>query len=182
MQDVVGIGTRTIASLRVGDRVLAVNPQVTAEERASYVEPDWSDWLQISLVLPKLDGSNLEIEILRTDEWFIEQYSLEVRPAEAIEDEDQPDPFDYSLGTQVNAFPFPSLPNFALEYQQQHERTGQASQTLRNGVITSTSGVPLRPAFAELERQLTVAARDRYEPVGLVVQMDLPELGLPAKR
>lgn len=178
MHDALGIGTQTIASLRVGDRVLAVNPQVTAEERASYVEPDWNDWLKISLVLPKPDGSNLEIEILRPDDWFIDQYSLEVHPAETVANKNQAELFDYSLATQATTFPFPSLPNFAFEYQQQSVSYGQASPTLKDEKIASTSGAPLRPAFAELERQLTLAARNDYEPVCLVVQMDLPEMGL----
>lgn len=178
MHDALGIGTQTIASLRVGDRVLAVNPQVTAEERASYVEPDWNDWLQISLVLPKPDGSNLEIEILRPDDWFIEHYSLEVHPAETVANKKQAELFEYSLATQATTFPFPSLPNFAFEFQQQSGSYGQASPTLKDEEIVSTSGVPLRPAFAELERQLTLAANNGYEPVCLAVQMDLPEMGL----
>ena len=67
---------REIQDLRVGDRVLAENPEVGAAERAAYVEPDWRRWLQISLQMPKADGSVLEMELLRPDEWLIEQATL----------------------------------------------------------------------------------------------------------
>ncbi len=66
----------------MGDRVLAHNPEVSQSERDTFVEPDWTTWLQLSLAMPKADGSLLEIELLRPESWVREQMGLVVEPAE----------------------------------------------------------------------------------------------------
>ncbi|MCA9138887.1 MAG: hypothetical protein KDB00_19080, partial [Planctomycetales bacterium] len=65
--------TKPIEQITVGERVLARNPEVSDEERSGWVEPDWSDWLQVSLVMPKDDGSELKIELLRSEDWVRSQ-------------------------------------------------------------------------------------------------------------
>ncbi|MCA9136514.1 MAG: hypothetical protein KDB00_07140 [Planctomycetales bacterium] len=70
--------TKPIEQIKVGERVLAHNPEVSEEERASWTEPDWSDWLQLSLVMPKEDGSELKIELLRSDDWVRSQLNFVV--------------------------------------------------------------------------------------------------------
>ncbi len=65
--------TRNIEDIRVGDRVLAKNPEISAAERASWEEPDWSQWMKLSLLMPKPDGSELSIQILRPEDWVISQ-------------------------------------------------------------------------------------------------------------
>ena len=40
--------TRNIQDIRVGDRVIAHNPNVSEEERQAFAEPDWSRWLKLS--------------------------------------------------------------------------------------------------------------------------------------
>lgn len=63
------IDKRPIESMRVGQRVLAFNPKMTPEERLAWQEPDWENWLHLSLVIPKEDGSLLEMETLRSEDW-----------------------------------------------------------------------------------------------------------------
>ena len=70
-----GYTTKPIEKIRVGDRVYAHNPEVDEAERAAWAEPDWNDWLHLSLVMPKEDGSELQIELLRPESWVMEQVS-----------------------------------------------------------------------------------------------------------
>ena len=48
--------TRNIQDIRVGDRVIAHNPNVSEEERQAFAEPDWSPWLKLTLELPGQSG------------------------------------------------------------------------------------------------------------------------------
>lgn len=64
--------TRPIETLRVGDRVLAWNPDITDEEREEFLEPDWSSWHRASLEMVRPDESVLQIEMIRPREWFQE--------------------------------------------------------------------------------------------------------------
>ena len=76
--------TTPIQDIRVGQRVLANNPEVTDEERESWVEPDWSQWQQVSLEMPKPDGSLLKIEMLRPSTWMESQAAVVVESREII--------------------------------------------------------------------------------------------------
>ncbi len=67
---------QAIENIHVGDRVLAHNPEVSAKERASWQEPDWRQWLELSLSMPKGDGTILNIELLRPESWVREQMGL----------------------------------------------------------------------------------------------------------
>ncbi len=65
--------TKPIQDLRVGERVLAHNPEVSDSERAEAIEPDPATWRQVSLVMQKPDGSDLRIEMLRPVDWLADQ-------------------------------------------------------------------------------------------------------------
>ena len=65
--------TKPIRDIRVGDRVLARNPEVSDAERAAAIEPDPATWRQIRMVMQKPDGSDLQIEMLRPLAWLEEQ-------------------------------------------------------------------------------------------------------------
>jgi len=62
--------TRNIEDIRVGDRVLAANPEITEEERATWGEPDWTDWQHVELEMTQTDGGVLQIAMIRPREWF----------------------------------------------------------------------------------------------------------------
>lgn len=62
--------TKPIRDIRVGERVLARNPEVTDAERTLAVEPDPATWRHIELEMPKPDGSLLHIDLLRPVEWL----------------------------------------------------------------------------------------------------------------
>ena len=73
------VKTQPIESLRVGDRVLAKNPEVSNAERASWgEEPDWSKWKKLTVEMPKKDGSTLHVEIIRPVEWLESQVGFVV--------------------------------------------------------------------------------------------------------
>jgi hypothetical protein len=60
--------TKSIRDLRVGERVLARNPEVSDSERATAIEPD-ATWKHLQLQMSKPDGSILNIELLRPEPW-----------------------------------------------------------------------------------------------------------------
>ena len=68
------IGTMPIQSIAVGQRVLGEDPLIDDAERAGWVEPQWDQWLQISLVMRKDTGDELRIELLRPEEWLTERW------------------------------------------------------------------------------------------------------------
>ncbi len=62
--------TKSIRDIRIGERVLAHNPQVTDLERRQAIEPD-SSWRHLQLEMKKADDSVLKIELLRPREWVV---------------------------------------------------------------------------------------------------------------
>ena len=60
--------TKPIEQLRPGDRVMAHNPEVTNEERASYQEPD-STWQLLKMEIVGEDGHRVEVRLLRPRQW-----------------------------------------------------------------------------------------------------------------
>ena len=64
--------TRSIRDVRVGQRVLAENPELNASDRQQAVEPDPATWKQVSLLLADADGLKVEIELLRSPDWLAE--------------------------------------------------------------------------------------------------------------
>jgi len=78
----IAVGHRNMEDLRVGDRVIAQNPEVSQDQRNSFVEPDWSTWLKLTLEMPKQDGQILHIEMIRPEKWFLERCNFVVEPKE----------------------------------------------------------------------------------------------------
>lgn len=60
--------TKSIRDLRVGKRVLARNPEVSDSERGVAIEPN-ATWRHLQLQMSKPDGSILNIELLRPQDW-----------------------------------------------------------------------------------------------------------------
>ncbi len=80
----VSLNTTPIQDIRVGQRVLAHNPEVSKEDRDSWVEPDWSEWQLVRLEMPKPDGGLLKIEMLRPTGWLESQAAVLVESREII--------------------------------------------------------------------------------------------------
>lgn len=81
-QPAVTLQSRPIEEIRVGQRVLARNPEISSSERRERgPEPDFAKWLHLSLEMPKPDVGLLKIEILRPEEWVRSQlgYVVEER-------------------------------------------------------------------------------------------------------
>ena len=96
----VSLNTTPIQDIRVGQRVQAHNPEVSAKERESWDEPDWSQWQLVRLEMPKPDGSLLEIEMLRPKEWLDSQAALVVETREVIA---HPGPMERAEGSELSA-------------------------------------------------------------------------------
>lgn len=65
-----GVATRAIEDIRVGERVLARNPQISDEERKSWTDPDPAQLRHLKLTMPLPDGSELKIDMLRPLDWL----------------------------------------------------------------------------------------------------------------
>ena len=63
--------TKPIQEIRVGERVVAHNPELSDAERQNAIEPDPETWRHLSLRLQKPDNSFVEIEMLRPMEWVL---------------------------------------------------------------------------------------------------------------
>ncbi|MCG8651520.1 MAG: hypothetical protein MI861_16885 [Pirellulales bacterium] len=147
--------TRPIESIRVGDRVLARNPEVSDAERVTWSEPEWNDWLHLSLQMPlpvDEDESSkvLKIEILRPESWLGEQIGFVVDSKDERSSSDGPD----TDGTEAPAA----------------DESGVADPQL---VPLS----PLRGIYRDLAIVSTELDAGGLELVGLTVEMDLPEMG-----
>lgn len=141
-----GYGTKPIEELKVGDRVLANNPEITSLERSTWQEPDWSDWIQLSLEMPKPDGSELNIELLRPETWVQQQLGYLF----AENDSNTEAPRELPLGDTFDSNDEASLPSVPLS--------------------------PLRPLFRELAIVDALSSIGNQSSPALVIEMDLPEL------
>ena len=131
-----------IKDLRVGTRVPAFNPEVSAGERRGFTEPNWYRWMKLRLEMPKPDGTLLEIEMLRSEDWLIHNVALVV----------ESQPVMLAGASEVSEF------------------TGKSTLV--------GPGVPLRAIYGHLVELFLEAAVDGDGVSGLVVELDLPELGL----
>lgn len=143
--------TRPIETLRVGDRVLSHNPEVTDAERSLWETPDWQSWVHLSLEMPLSaedhDAGTLNIEILRPESWLIAhaEYLCE--------------------RTKDAASPLCVIP------------TSEPTRAPDTAEFDKVPLSPLRPAFRWLEfadHQLQEAGLDL---TGLTVELDMPEMG-----
>ena len=147
--------TCRIQDIKVGQRVLAHNPEVSDETRHSWgEEPDFSQWLQLTLEMPKPDGSTLYIEIVRSEDWVNNQLGYVVADTD-LENE--------------NAESIEILDGNSIKRSMSH-----AGANSSRAVPLS----PLRPVFQNLAFTSAAIATAERELLGLTVQMDLPELGL----
>ena len=143
--------TKAIKDIRVGERVLAENPELHQAQPSAYREPDWSQWLQLSLVMLKEDGSELNIELLRNEDWVRRQLV----------------PIHAPFADQTASHDSP----------QQVELVSEKA-SLNPGDVPDVPLSPLRPVFRDLVfQQAMLEAVDR-ELIGMAVEMDLPELAI----
>lgn len=63
------VATRAIQDLRVGDRVLAHNPEIAGSERNT-PDPDPATWRRLQLRMQKPDSGTLDIQLLRPLDWI----------------------------------------------------------------------------------------------------------------
>ena len=156
------VGHRNIEDIRVGDRVMARNPEVADTERASWTEPDWSRWLHLSLEMPKEDGSTLKIELLRPEKWFMDQvgYVLERNPMTELEQ------LELVIEERLNVV------TTQFDYM--------AFLDAKPAELTSerVSLAPVRNWVHELAINRSAIEYFGGELAALTVEMDLPELGL----
>ena len=177
------VGTRLIEEIRVGDRVLARNPEVTDAERAQWQEPDWSEWIHLSLVLPKEDGSELKIEMLRPEPWVLEQVSYIFREQEATQTNLAPLAPNLlggeGLGVRGNARgPSPPTPlpeNGARGARLDKSPNQETTEPENDADLVPLS--PLRPIYRDVALTAAVLDAAEAELIGLTVEMDLPEMG-----
>ncbi len=156
-----------IKDMRVGTRVPAFNPEVSAAERRGFTEPNWYRWMKLKLEMPKPDGTLLQIEMLRPEDWLIEQMSLVVEPIPVmLSGLDELRPLMESPSGSSSSIEIAS----ATEFNQ--ATVGQDSLGF------SPAGVPLRPIYGHIAERLIEATADRNQVLGMVVELDLPELGI----
>ncbi|MDM4015942.1 polymorphic toxin-type HINT domain-containing protein [Roseiconus lacunae] len=147
-------GTKPIEMVRVGDRVLARNPQVSDAKRSTWREPDWNDWLHLQLVMSKRDGSELFIELLRPESWVLERISYVV--AEQGDKTSDPPPI-VSDGVEL-----------------------EGARPARHSPETHASSDPLSP-LRPFYRDVALTSAD-LEAIGaglarITIALDLPEMG-----
>ena len=161
--------TRPIEELRVGDRVMAFNPEVSEAERSSWKTPDWESWIKLTLLMTKPDGSELRIQMLRSEDWVMSQLGFVVDRVE--------------LKGRAGSHRLEKV-------DQTNEETGLVKTVLQPDISTESgpSLVPLspvRPVFRHLAIMSALfdvnGSESGIELLGLTVQMDLHELGLTGK-
>jgi Pretoxin HINT domain len=143
--------TAPIEGLKVGDRVIAHNPQISAEERAKWTEPHWPQWLHLSLTMRKSDGTTLNMELLRPESWVREQVGLVVQ---AISNDRPP----------VAPEPGPNPETSSVTPLESND--GQLPYS------------PLRPIFRDLAitgGDLAISGKELH---AILIDMDLPELAI----
>ena len=92
--------TKPIRDIEVGERVLAENPEFEANRRAGSEEPDWSQWLRLSLAMDKADGSELNIELLRSEDWIASHLLIAVQQQAPIGLKDDTSPVIHAAASE----------------------------------------------------------------------------------
>ena len=155
--------TRQIESIRVGSRVLAANPEISTKARVARPEPDWRDWVWISLELPLPDfatdrdeettkGSTptneippiVHVDLLRPEGWARDRLRL------VMIDLIVPPRTDHHQHRSINP-------------DANHEARSQG---------------PLRPIYHELGVAVDFASARARSCLGCVIDLDLPEMGV----
>ncbi|MBL8891049.1 MAG: hypothetical protein JNL67_13790 [Planctomycetaceae bacterium] len=160
-----------IKDMRVGIRVPAFNPEVSAAERRTFTEPNWYQWMKLKLELPKPDGTMLEIEMLRPEDWLIEKMTLVVEPIPVMLSGNE----DYLLSAAPQSPSIAPIEN-TIENPTEPDAILPTANLESSGI--STFGAPLRPIYSHLTELLLEATMNRNQVLGMVVELDLPELGI----
>ncbi|MDM4015897.1 AHH domain-containing protein [Roseiconus lacunae] len=149
--------TKPIEEIRIGDRVLARNPEVSDAERQHWHDPDWTDWLHLSLIMSKPDGSEVNIELLRPESWVLGRVSFATD--------------NWNLS---GACPDFGATSQIGEKQSWHLLELDLPQAKEDCSVPFS---PLRPVFRGIA--LTLAQRQTTDDdfPGVTVQVDLPEMG-----
>ena len=162
------VKTRAIQEIKVGQRVIARNPEISnLERRTRRAEPDFSRWLQLSLELPKPDGTTLHIEMLRSEEWLRQQIGFVIGEI--------PDP----SGERQGVSPPSTTHDVNLTSPKPENLTPKTAAVIghSNLDIGHCPGSPLRPIFHDIAFASIGAEVEGVELVGLTVDLDLPEMG-----
>ena len=141
-----GVHLRVIGETEVGDRVVGRDPQIDDAERAHWEEPDWDQWLKVSLVMRKGTGDELKVELLRPEDWLINRLRFVV---------DEP----ASSGPLA-----PTQPDLEADDDSAEE-------------LLSLCSTPWRPYRQHIAAMTIEAALSGWELTGLVVDLDLHEIG-----
>lgn len=162
--------TRPIESIRVGDRVLASNPEVTNAERSSWAEPDWNDWLHLSLQMqmPSRDhqadrSKILDIELLRPQSWLREQLRFVIDSSEKVGGSNESSD---ETGTSQHAL---------TSVSRLLSRSPDPEQAYVDKAAVPFS--PLTGVYREIAITSALIAANGMDLIGLTVQMDMPEMG-----
>ncbi|MCA9050638.1 MAG: hypothetical protein KDA89_17995 [Planctomycetaceae bacterium] len=181
------IRTQSIETIRVGQRVLAHNPEVEPSERRSWgPKPDFSRWLHLTLEMPKEDGSTLTIQMLRPGEWVDSQLSYvidEAAQSSRHSPHDEPSRDHASKidndGRDESASRIASIEtSLVTSVVDQRGFSAIPHHTESDDDVVAAPLSPLRPVFRDILFTSVAAEEAGAELVGLLVQMDLPELGL----
>jgi hypothetical protein len=181
------IETQPIETIRVGQRVLAHNPEVDRSERLAWgPEPDFSQWLHLTLEMPKEDGSTLTIQILRPDEWVDTQLSYVVDEPQAQSSRHAPrDEAERDQTAEIenhrrdeSASQIASSATSLVTATSIVEQSGDTASPLhaeRDGYVVDAPLSPMRPVFRDMLFTSLAAEEAGVELIGMTVQMDLPE-------
>ena len=176
------VTTRPIEELKVGDRVMARNPEVSAAQRANWDEPNWGDWLHLSLIMPNEDGSALKIELLRPESWVLDHvdYVIDLPPDQVTLAAATERPSSHKLESKnTNHDQLTSLQSIVGESASTNpkdyhsQRLRRESESRRNLVPLS----PLRPFYRDVAMSAEVVSASGVQFIGLTLDMNLPEMG-----
>jgi hypothetical protein len=65
--------------------VPAFDPQLGTEIRETFADPNWNQWIKLHLELTKFDGSLLKMEMLRAEDWVLEQIDYQFLDEEDLQ-------------------------------------------------------------------------------------------------
>ena len=152
-----GILTQPIETIRVGQRVLARNPEISDSERQAWgEEPDFSRWVYLKLLMPAEDGSVLKIDLIRPQEWVNSQLGYVVEETDVGRTNEQ---------READPAITPSIDHTA----------GSSLRSARPASLVPLS--PLRPVFFNIVAASAAIEQSGQQLAGLTVELNLPEMG-----
>ena len=183
---------RSIESIQVGERVLAKNPEVYADERASWPEPVWPQWLKVSLEMPlrtnrtwaedgtvaEVKTDVLEIEMLRPESWLRDQINYVVEES-SVPSYQTSEEIQTSGEIQASGeIQVPSPLSSGERVRVRGSSSPSFSSTLKSDQSPPNSALtPLRPIFRDIALTSASLSISDLCLIGLTVDLDLPEMG-----